>query len=149
MPEQPEMTRTLNTIRVCRDYKHAITGLDFAGPAHADLTIDRDALIITPSGKITALFLEDCAEEISSVTRYEPPVNYGVTLTPRNRETSVGFSQFLPPVLRSSFEVCHENIFKNILEEEAFHLSIQNKNASSAFAVQDMTTETSRKNRYV
>jgi hypothetical protein len=57
--KNPKMTRTLKMIRVCRDYKHAITGLDFADPAHADRTIDRDALILTPYGRITALLLKD------------------------------------------------------------------------------------------
>jgi hypothetical protein len=52
MPEQPEMTRTLKTIRVCRDYKQAIAGLDFADPRHANRRIDTDAVILTPGDRI-------------------------------------------------------------------------------------------------
>lgn len=63
MIDRPKMARTLKTIRVCRDYKHAIAGLDFADPTHADRIIDRDTLILTPGGRITALFLKDCFSE--------------------------------------------------------------------------------------
>jgi hypothetical protein len=63
MPEQPEMTRALKTIRVGRDYKQAIAGLDFADPRHANRRIDTDALILMPGGRITALLLKHCFSE--------------------------------------------------------------------------------------
>lgn len=63
MPEQPKVTRTLKTIRVGRDYKQAIAGLDFADPRHANRRIDTDALILTPGDRSTALLLKNCFSE--------------------------------------------------------------------------------------
>lgn len=55
-----QLIRTLKTIRVGRDYKRAIEGLDFADPTHYDRRINQDALILVPGDTITALLLKDC-----------------------------------------------------------------------------------------
>ena len=63
MPEKPKMVRTLQTIRVCRDYKEATANLqrEHAAPTHFDGTpIDRDTVVLAPDGTtIIALLLTD------------------------------------------------------------------------------------------
>ena len=97
MPNVLEKTPTLQTIQLERDYKKWIAGLDFAAPAHADRTIDRDALILTPTGAITALLLKNVlplhllkkAFEISAVIRDRPD----------GRSAAVG-SKSMPRILK-------------------------------------------------
>lgn len=91
------MTRTLKTIRVGRDYKQAIAGLDFADPRHANRRIDTDAVILTPGDRITALLLKNCFSE----RLLKDPYDLATLIhdSPDRRPKAVG-SKSMPRILK-------------------------------------------------